>query len=104
MSLEEVLSSLQASPEVSSPVDSTLTLEPQLVKQPTSETSAQNGLTGREKEVLQLLASGLTNIQIADQLVISPRTVQTHLSTIYAKLGVATRSAATRYALEHHLA
>ncbi|GCF08448.1 tetratricopeptide repeat protein [Dictyobacter arantiisoli] len=60
-------------------------------------------LTGREKEVLQLLASGLPDTQIAAQLIISPRTVQTHLRTIYHKLEVSSRSAATRYALEHGL-
>jgi DNA-binding CsgD family transcriptional regulator len=41
--------------------------------------------------------------QIADQLVISPRTVNTHLKAIYSKIGVSSRVAATRYAMEHHL-
>ena len=62
------------------------------------------GLTAREVEVLRLLASGLTDQQIAEKLVLSPRTVHAHLSSIYNKLTVTSRSAATRYAIEHHLA
>ena len=61
------------------------------------------GLTPREVEVLRLLAQGFTNAQIAERLVVSPLTVHTHLGNIYSKLGVTSRSAATRYALDHHL-
>ncbi len=61
------------------------------------------GLTPREVEVLRLLARGLTNAQIAEKLVVSLLTVKAHLRSIYSKLGVTSRSAATRYALEHHL-
>jgi len=64
---------------------------------------APSGLTGREVEVLRLLAKGLTDAQIAEQLVISPRTVNTHLRAIYGKIQVSSRSAATRYALDQHL-
>lgn len=60
-------------------------------------------LTAREVEVLRLLAQGWTDAQIAEQLVISPRTVNNHLTSIYRKIQVSSRSAATRYALEHHL-
>jgi predicted ATPase/class 3 adenylate cyclase/DNA-binding CsgD family transcriptional regulator len=62
-----------------------------------------DGLTAREVEVLRLVAQGLTNEQVAEQLVISPRTVNTHLTSIYGKIGVSSRSAATRYAIEHKL-
>jgi predicted ATPase/DNA-binding CsgD family transcriptional regulator/transcriptional regulator with XRE-family HTH domain len=62
------------------------------------------GLTEREVEVLRLVATGLTNAEVARRLVISPRTVNAHLNAIYGKLGVTTRSAATRFALDHHLA
>ena len=62
------------------------------------------GLTAREVEVLRLLAGGLTNQQVAGKLVLSPRTVHAHISSIYSKLAVTSRSAATRYAIEHHLA
>ncbi len=62
-----------------------------------------DGLTVREVEVLRLLAQGLTDAQIAEQLVISPRTVNNHLTSIYSKIQVSSRSAATRYAMEHQL-
>ncbi|GAC1650293.1 MAG: hypothetical protein NVS4B12_19990 [Ktedonobacteraceae bacterium] len=60
-------------------------------------------LTAREVEVLCLLAQGYTDGQIAKELVISPRTVNKHTTTIYSKIGVSSRSAATRYAMEHKL-
>ncbi len=63
-----------------------------------------DGLTAREVEVLRLVAQGLTNERVAEQLVISPRTVNTHLTSIFSKIGVSSRGAATRYAIEHHLA
>ncbi len=62
-----------------------------------------DGLTAREVEVLRLVAQGLTDAQIAEQLVISPRTVNNHLTSIYSKIQVSTRTAATRYAMEHQL-
>lgn len=62
-----------------------------------------DGLTAREVEVLCLVAQGLTDAQIAEQLIISKRTVNWHLTTIYSKIQVSSRSAATRYAIEHHL-
>lgn len=62
-----------------------------------------NRLTAREKEVLYLLAKGLTNNQIAEQLVLSLYTVNRHVQSIYGKLGVNSRSGATRYAIEHQL-
>ena len=62
-----------------------------------------DGLTAREVEVLRLLARGLTNAQIARELIVSLLTVKAHVRSIYSKLGVTSRSAATRYALEHHL-
>ena len=61
------------------------------------------GLTKRELEVLRLLAGGMTNPQIAEHLVISLPTVSTHVMSIYNKLGVTSRSAATRYAVEQRL-
>ncbi len=62
-----------------------------------------NALTPREVEVLRLVADGLSDAQVAEKLVISVRTVNSHLSSIYGKLGVKSRSAATRYALDHKL-
>ena len=65
--------------------------------------AAPGGLSGREVEVLRLLAAGLTNRAIADALTISERTVDRHVSNIYTKLDVSTRAAATAFAYEHHL-
>jgi len=62
-----------------------------------------DGLTAREVDVLRLVAQGMTDAQVAEQLVISPRTVNTHLTSIYGKIGVSSRSEATRYALEQRL-
>jgi DNA-binding NarL/FixJ family response regulator len=65
--------------------------------------SLHNGLTVREVEVLKLLTMGLTSAQIADNLHISVLTVNTHVRSIYDKLHVTSRSAVTRYAIEHKL-
>ena len=62
-----------------------------------------HGLTGREIEVLRHLAAGETNKAIATDLVLSERTVDRHVSNIFAKLGVSSRAAATAYAYEHRL-
>ncbi len=64
---------------------------------------AAAGLSPRELEVLRLLATGKTNRMIADELMLAVRTVDRHVSNILTKLGVASRSAATAYAYEHHL-
>ncbi|MGH9151375.1 MAG: LuxR C-terminal-related transcriptional regulator [Acidimicrobiales bacterium] len=61
------------------------------------------GVTRRELEVLRLVAAGNTNREIAGSLVISEKTVARHLTNIFAKLGVSSRSAATSYAYEHDL-
>ncbi|HEX5501300.1 MAG TPA: AAA family ATPase, partial [Thermomicrobiales bacterium] len=70
---------------------------------PADAPAAPAGLTAREVEVLRLVAEGLTDTQVAARLFLSPRTVNAHLRTIYGKLGVATRGAAIRFALEHDL-
>jgi len=62
------------------------------------------GLTRREVDVLHLVAQGFTDSQVAEQLVISPRTVTTHLTSIYNKLQINSRSAATNFAVKNHLA
>jgi len=65
---------------------------------------SRDGLTAREIDVLRLVARGLTNNQAAETLVVSPRTINWHLTSIYAKLGLRSRTEATRYALERGLA
>jgi DNA-binding CsgD family transcriptional regulator len=65
--------------------------------------TAPGGLTGREIEVLRLVATGNTNRGIASELVLSEKTVARHVANIFTKLGVTSRSGATAWAYEHHL-
>ena len=62
------------------------------------------GLSAREVEVLRLVAGGLTDADVAARLFLSPRTVSGHLRSIYGKIGVSSRAAATRFAIEQGLA
>ena len=62
------------------------------------------GLSARELEVLRLVATGLSDAQVAERLVLSLRTVHSHVRSIYRKLGVSSRSAATRYAIRERIA
>ena len=61
------------------------------------------GLTAREIEVLRLAARGLSNKEIAERLVISPKTVASHIEHIYAKIDASTRAAASLFAMQHGL-
>jgi predicted ATPase/DNA-binding CsgD family transcriptional regulator len=96
----------QALAEAASPAELAPPAAPPADAEPASQPQGRGdeyGLTPRETEVLRLVAAGLTDAQIADQLVISPRTVGKHLQSIYSKLYLPSRSAATRWAIEHHL-
>jgi predicted ATPase/DNA-binding CsgD family transcriptional regulator len=79
----------------------TMTPERILAAQPTNHAAMQptrkSDLTDRESEVLALVAQGRTDAQIAEALIISPRTVHAHLRTIYRKIGVTSRFAAIHY-------
>ncbi|RME09810.1 MAG: DNA-binding response regulator [Ardenticatenia bacterium] len=70
---------------------------------PHATDSSIDRLTPREKEVLRLIALGYTNQQIADELHISVRTVETHRANITSKLGMRSRARLVRYAREHGL-
>jgi ATP/maltotriose-dependent transcriptional regulator MalT len=65
------------------------------------ESSLPRGLTEREGEVLRLVATGCSNKEVAQQLFLAEKTVARHLSNIFTKIGVSSRSAATAYAFEN---
>jgi ATP/maltotriose-dependent transcriptional regulator MalT len=64
---------------------------------------AEAELTERELDVLRLVAEGLSNADVADRLVLSPRTVHSHLRSIFTKLGVSSRTAAVHEAARLHV-
>jgi len=65
--------------------------------------ASPNELTEREVEVLRLVARGLTDAQVAETLIISPRTVNAHMRSIYSKLNITSRHAATLFAIRQQL-
>ena len=69
------------------------------INKPPDQTPTEDPLTARELEILRLIARGMTNQEIADKLIISERTVRTHVSNILDKLHLANRTQATLYAL-----
>lgn len=70
---------------------------------PAPDPTVTRGLTARELQVLRLVAAGKTNHAIAADLVLADKTVDRHVSNIFAKLGVSSRAAATAYAYQHRL-
>ena len=70
---------------------------------PPSRGQLPAGLTEREAEVLRLVATGMSNSSIAASLTLSEKTVSRHLSNIFSKIGVSSRTAAAAFAFEHHL-
>jgi DNA-binding CsgD family transcriptional regulator len=85
-------------------LDAAIALIPTVEPAPVPDTEHPGGLSPREMEVLGLLAQGHTDRKIAELLFISPRTVQNHVQRIYARIDVSSRSAATRWAMDHHIA
>jgi ATP/maltotriose-dependent transcriptional regulator MalT len=81
----------------------TIPVQPQSTGPMKSLSTYPDGLTAREVEVLRLVAQGLSNAEVAERLIISLLTVKAHMRSLYNKLGISSRSAATRYAIEHHL-
>jgi two-component system, NarL family, response regulator LiaR len=73
-----------------------------LIQRATRQSPGQD-LSAREREVLKLLTSGLSNRAIAERLIVSPSTVDYHVSNILGKLGAATRTEAVAIAMQHHL-
>lgn len=66
-----------------------------------TEVDAIDLLSRRERQILELVGEGARNAEIADQLVLSKKTVENHLSRVFAKLGVSSRTAAARMLAEH---
>ena len=75
----------------------------EMAQAPVAAPAGFEHLTPRQIEVLRLLARGMTDAQIAEALFLSRRTVHAHLRSIFHKLDVGHRSAATRYAIQHGL-
>ncbi|RAJ35989.1 DNA-binding NarL/FixJ family response regulator [Kitasatospora sp. SolWspMP-SS2h] len=79
--------------------------EPQAGPQPRTEPAGRpalpDGLTQREAEVLELIAAGLSNAEIAGRLFVSPATVKTHINNLFAKTAVRDRAQAVAYAFKH---
>ncbi len=75
-----------------------------LMQEVAGERPAASGLTERELEVLRLIARGMSNKQIAHELVVSEKTVKTHVSNILAKLHLADRTQAALYAVREGIA
>ena len=101
-SLPELLNAIRqvAAGEVSLPQALALRLVARLARQtPTGEEALPEPLSEREREVLTLLAQGLSNKEIAQRLYLSVRTVEGHLANIYGKLGVHSRTEAALYAV-----
>ncbi len=93
-----------ASPTACDPLPAAAAARPDRRRHTAAPPAYPAGLTAREVEVLRLVAQGLPNSAVAARLFLAPRTVNTHLTNIYTKLGVDNRAAATRFALEHGLA
>jgi two-component system response regulator DegU len=91
------------SPAVASQVVQRLAKQPINPGSESLTTPTSENLTQRELEILCLLAGGLDNTAIAERLTLTKRTVQNHISNIYGKLGVTSRTEAMLYALRHGL-
>jgi DNA-binding CsgD family transcriptional regulator len=78
-------------------------LEEKAAPEPAAPEPYPAGLSAREAEVLGLVATGLTNAEVAERLFLSSRTVNWHLSSIYRKLGSHSRTEAARFAVEYGL-
>lgn len=101
MSPEQAL--LVTEQDVLAQLDAAMLSHPPAARKASSTPAYPANLTAREVEVLRLIAQGWTDAQIAEHLVISLRTANKHATSIYSKIGVSSRSAATRYAIEHRL-
>jgi DNA-binding NarL/FixJ family response regulator len=81
-----------------------LLAQPRLATVPLRAPAYPDGLTEREVDVLRLIAAGRSNREIADELVLSVRTVERHITNLYGKIDARGKADATAYALGHGLA
>ena len=100
MALEQIM---VAPDELETPERVTLASSSPNIDQPPPGPGDANDLTPRELEVLRLVAQGLKDAQISEKLVISHRTVNAHITSIYRKINVSSRSGATLYAIDRKL-
>ena len=101
--VRSLLEFLEEEPEALSP-ETTSKVEPPLpARALRSKTAHPDGLTGREVEVLRLVAAGRTNNEIAGELVLSVRTVERHITNLYGKIGARGRADAAAYTLTRGL-
>ena len=84
-------------------VEETVATQPAALQEDETVDCSRQLLTASELAVLQALARGLVNKQIAADLRIAPQTVKFHLTNVYRKLGVANRTEAIRFAFQHEL-
>ena len=84
-------------------MDRVIALQEQVGRHDFNAPAYPDGMTGREAEVLCLIAVGKSNRDIAEELVLSVRTVERHVTNIYAKIGARGRADATAYVLRHEL-
>lgn len=96
MTVEQIIAYLKQIPPLVEGAKAPVVVHTDSVQQPFE-------LTTREVEVLRLVAKGLTDAQVAETLIISPHTVHSHLSSIYSKLGVTSRTAAARFVAQDNL-
>jgi DNA-binding CsgD family transcriptional regulator/RecA/RadA recombinase len=97
-SVRDIATALDATPLLSR-----ATALAERLQQPQAVPLIPGGLSAREMDVLRLVAQGLTDAEVGERLFISPRTVGGHLQSIYNKLGLSSRTAATAFAFEHDL-
>ncbi len=101
---EAALGRVQLHPDIARKLMSAVAAEPGAGKDsPSAHTPQTSDLTDREQEVLRLIAAGMNNRQIAEHMIISEKTVKTHVSNILGKLNLEDRTQAAIWAIKHGL-
>ncbi len=105
-SADEVAAAIRSAHEGNMPLDPAVArlLATRLRRPAGAERDAADVLTDRERDVVRLVGRGMSNKEIAAQLVITERTARTYVSNILGKLGLASRTQVALWAVEHHLA